>query len=97
MWNNNKNYNYVVCRSAYTIQFNGIEDLDWAQGLVSAAKSAKYHLFVAGSGAFIRKGKGGYVNWAWKGSVKKGQDLHSNVVTFVKPGSIGSDVESGGD
>ncbi|KAM6493510.1 hypothetical protein JOM56_011644 [Amanita muscaria] len=97
MWDNNKNYNYIICRPSYIPNFDGKEGPDWARGKVTAYKKEDYHVIIGGSGTFTRKGKAGYANWAWKGYVKKGQDMHSNVIQFVKPGSIGSDIESGGD
>ncbi|KAM6503854.1 hypothetical protein JOM56_000797 [Amanita muscaria] len=99
MWNNNKNFNYIVCRPSYTINFDGKQGDDWVEGRVIAFKKESYHVIIGGAGTFTRAGSktGGYANWAWKGSVQKGQDMHSNVIKFVKPGSIGSDIESGGD
>ncbi|KAM6493466.1 hypothetical protein JOM56_011600 [Amanita muscaria] len=98
MWDNNKNFNYIICRPSYTAKFDGKQGDDWVEGKVTAYKNEDYHVIIGGAGTFTRAGKkGGYANWAWKGSVQKGQDLHSNVVKFVKPGSIGSDIESGGD
>ncbi|KAM6503838.1 hypothetical protein JOM56_000781 [Amanita muscaria] len=96
MWNNNKNFNYVLCNPAHIAAFDGEEGTDWAAGYPPSFNNRVYHLLIGGSGTFTRQGKGGYVNWAWKGSVQKGQDLHSNVIKFVKPGSGGT-IESGGD
>ncbi|KAM6503757.1 hypothetical protein JOM56_000700 [Amanita muscaria] len=87
MWDNNRNYNYVVCLPSYTAAFDGAEGVDWVQKRILAFDGALYYLFIAGSGTFTRGGtKGGNEIWAWKGSVKSGQDLNSNVVNFVKPG-----------
>ncbi|KAM6503856.1 hypothetical protein JOM56_000799 [Amanita muscaria] len=89
LWNNNKNYNYIMSSPKLVTTLDGVKGVDWAQQWITGFDGVDYHLFIIGSGTFTRKGKGGYENWAWKGSVKQGQDLHSNVVTFVKPGSIG--------
>ncbi|KAM6493476.1 hypothetical protein JOM56_011610 [Amanita muscaria] len=99
MWNNNKNFNYIISRPSYTANFDGKDTVDWIEGQVNGFKKENYHIVIGGAGTFTRAGgkTGGYANWAWKGSVQKGQDMHSNVVKFVKPGSIGSDIESGGD
>ncbi|KAM6493487.1 hypothetical protein JOM56_011621 [Amanita muscaria] len=96
LWNNNKNYNYVISRPELVTALDGKEKDDWDQEWILGFNVVNYHLFITGAGTVTRKGKGGYVNWAWRGSVQKGQDLHSNVVHFVKPGSIDSDVEFGG-
>ncbi|KAM6493504.1 hypothetical protein JOM56_011638 [Amanita muscaria] len=97
MWDNNQNYNYVASRPELVTTLDGNQGDGWAQEFIQGFNNVYYHLFITGAGTITRKGKGGYVNWAWKGSVIKGQDLHSNVVHFVKPGTIGSDIESGGD
>ncbi|KAM6493465.1 hypothetical protein JOM56_011599 [Amanita muscaria] len=94
LYNNNGNYNYVVCFPKYTIAADGKEGVTWAQQWLPLPR---FHLIIITSGTFTLNGKGGYKNWAWKGSVQRGQDLHSRTVKFVKPGSIGSDIESGGD
>ncbi|KAM6493478.1 hypothetical protein JOM56_011612 [Amanita muscaria] len=97
LWNNNKNYNYVISRPELVTALDGKENDDWDEEWILGFNLVHYHLFIAGAGTVTRKGRGGYLNWAWKGSVIKGQDLHSNVVKFVKPGTIGSDIETGGD
>ncbi|KAM6493486.1 hypothetical protein JOM56_011620 [Amanita muscaria] len=99
MWDNNKNFNYIICRPSFTANFDGKDNVDWIEGHVNGFKKESYHIIIGGAGTFTRAGgkTGGFANWAWKGSVQKGQDMHSNIVKFVKPGSIGSDIESGGD
>ncbi|KAM6493595.1 hypothetical protein JOM56_011729 [Amanita muscaria] len=96
MWNNNKNYNYAFCRTKHSFSAVGQEGVDYARQWIRGFDSQSYDLLILEEGTFIRNGKSGYINWAWQGSVKSGQDLHSNVVNFVKPGTSGV-TEGGGD
>jgi len=48
----------------------------------SAKKTRYYYVAFKGSGFFVRKGDGGYRNWAFYGVFTRGQGTDSNRVTF---------------
>ncbi|KAM6493523.1 hypothetical protein JOM56_011657 [Amanita muscaria] len=96
-------YNYVVCYSDHDYNFDGVKGKDWDHGHITYRKNndpnepqTLFDVVVGGSGTFTRKGKGGYENWAWNGFTVWNQDMHSNVVNFVKP-PTGRLQEGGGD
>lgn len=90
LWNNNMNYNYVICHVARDYTFEGTQGVDWDHDEIQIAPrnspSIGFDIVVGGAGTFIRQGDGGFINWAYQGYVASRKVVGGEtIVTFNAP------------
>jgi len=70
----NPHFNYIICHTDHTAKWDGVRGKDWShmhqEFPVSFGKTVGYEIYWGRTGTFIRKGDGGYLNWAFYGNVK---------------------------
>ncbi|KAJ3517422.1 hypothetical protein NMY22_g13967 [Coprinellus aureogranulatus] len=66
-------FNYVIVHTAHTTAFDGAEGKDWGRGHGDFPTfwegTIGYEVYYCRSGIFVLHGDGGFLNWAWYGSV----------------------------
>ncbi|KAM6489984.1 hypothetical protein JOM56_014563 [Amanita muscaria] len=90
LWNANPHYNYVICHVAHDYTFHGVQGVDWDHQEIKFSTRSEltvgYDVIVGGAGYFIRKGDGGFINWAYMGNIASRIEVGRNsVVTFNAP------------
>ncbi|KAM6499922.1 hypothetical protein JOM56_005430 [Amanita muscaria] len=89
LWNNNRNYNYVICHVAHAYAFEGTQGVDWDHDKIKIAPKNSpeigFDIIVGGAGTFVRQGDGGYINWAYKGYASRKDVGRETIVTFTAP------------
>ncbi|KAJ7903238.1 hypothetical protein B0H13DRAFT_2335194 [Mycena leptocephala] len=78
-------WNYVVCHTAHTAKWDGVEGTDWyhQHQEFDIQVGGSYEIYGAASGEFTRRGDGGYLNWAWEGVVTTNDNNGAHLI-FAK-------------
>jgi len=81
-------FNFVVCHTEHKTDFKGVKGKDWGHKHeelnVSFHKTIGYEIYWFKEGTFRRIGDGGYLNWAYIGTITKTTDGGKTVI-FGKP------------
>jgi len=82
-------YNWVICHVQYSYDFQGNQNTDWGKShselpLSWFGMTIGYDLFWFKSGTFTRLGDGGYINWAYYGTVTS-RENDGSIVHFAVP------------
>ncbi|KAJ8508617.1 hypothetical protein ONZ45_g9128 [Pleurotus djamor] len=81
-------YNWVVCHTKHETKFKGQKGKDWdhrhEEFDVKFGGTIGYEIYNLKDGTFIRKGDGGYLNWAYSGKVTK-KSKNGKEITFRAP------------
>ncbi|RDB17508.1 hypothetical protein Hypma_001227 [Hypsizygus marmoreus] len=81
-WEQDSSFNYVVCHTKHSKNFDGKEGVDWfhmrekvdINGIISGKSGIMYDVYQFRSGTFTRLGDGGYLNWAYIGRLTHKSD-----------------------
>ncbi|KAJ6598599.1 hypothetical protein B0H10DRAFT_2085579 [Mycena sp. CBHHK59/15] len=77
-------WNYVICHTDHTAKWDGVEGKDWYHSHqefdIKVGGTIGYEIYGAASGDFLRKGDGGYLNWAWMGNPVKNDQNGAHIV-----------------
>ena len=80
----NPRRNYVVVHVKHKFQFAGVEGNDWKRETLKfdpkLGKDIKYTLYTFKAGEFWLQGDGGYLNWAFFGTVTKKENPGPHLV-----------------
>ncbi|KAF9497843.1 hypothetical protein BDN71DRAFT_535967 [Pleurotus eryngii] len=81
-------FNWVVCHTKHETKFNGKKGKDWdhrhQEFDIKLGGTVGYEIYNLGSGEFIRKGDGGFLNWAYIGNVAS-KSGDGKKIKFNKP------------
>ncbi|KAF9004322.1 hypothetical protein BDQ17DRAFT_1408824 [Cyathus striatus] len=71
-------FNVAVCHTKHETKFDGVRGKDWGhlheEFDVKIGGTVGYEIYWFKKGTFIRKGDGGYLNWAYAGNIAKKED-----------------------